>query len=136
MPNVYSFKTCINCGTTKRSNGKKYCSPQCQHDYQIKEKVKNWLDGKHSGIRGKTQTAPWIKKYLIKIRGHMCENCKNSMWMEKLIPIELEHIDGNFLNNKIDNLKLLCCNCHAQTLTYKGANKVIGRPRAKYYRGL
>lgn len=52
------------------------------------------------------------------------------------IPIELNHIDGNFENNNINNLELLCPNCHALTSNYKGANKKKGRPRSKYYRGL
>ena len=62
-----------------------------------------------------------------------CEKCK---WAERNeytgnIPIELEHIDGNFKNNNIDSLRLLCPNCHSLTSTYKGANK-NGRPREHY----
>lgn len=60
-----------------------------------------------------------IKKHLISNRGHKCENCTNSTWLEKPIPLELEHIDGNSLNNDITNLKLLCPNCHAFTPTYR-----------------
>jgi hypothetical protein len=52
------------------------------------------------------------------------------------IPIELSHKDGNFMNNKIDNLELICPNCHSLTDSYKGTNKKEGRPRSKYYRGL
>lgn len=43
-----------------------------------------------------------------------CEICKNSYWMDEPIPLELHHIDGNHSNNKIDNLQILCPNCHAQ----------------------
>ncbi len=136
MPGVYSFKTCINCGTVKRSNGKKYCGLSCQHQFQYKEKVRKWLAGEIDGQRGKTATCSWIKRYIIETRGRLCECCKLSMWMEKEIPLDLEHSDGNFLNNKIDNLKLLCLNCHGQTDTYKSKNRKKGRPRAKYYRGL
>ena len=53
-------------------------------------------------------------------------------WGEKnkfsnTVPIELEHIDGNSENNQLDNLKLLCPNCHSLTPTYKGLNKGNGR---------
>lgn len=101
------------------------------------EKVNLWLEGKHSGMRGKTGTAKWIKWYLINQFGEKCMECG---WCEinkhtNNIPIELEHIDGDFTNNKIENLKLLCPNCHSLTSTYKGANKNEGRPRSKYYRG-
>ena len=65
------------------------------------------------------------------------EKCMECGWSERNphtgnIPIELEHIDGDFKNNKEENLKLLCPNCHSLTKTYKGANKK-GRPRSKYY---
>jgi len=127
---------CKNCDSVIK-DGLKYCSFQCQQDYQRMEKVNLWLEGKNDGIRGKTATSKWIKWYLIKINGNKCMECG---WCEKnqhtnSIPIELEHIDGDFTNNQIDNLKLLCPNCHSLTSTYKGANK-NGRPRAKYYRGL
>lgn len=135
MPGIYSFKTCSNCGTVKRTNGKKYCSIKCQQDFEYKERIKKWLAGEINGQRGKTATAQWIKRYILETRGHKCECCNNSIWMDKPIPLDLEHCDGNFLNNKIDNLKLLCLNCHGQTPTYKSKNK-IGRPRAKYYRGM
>ena len=44
-------------------------------------------------------------------------------WCEKNkktgnIPIQLEHIDGHSENNSLDNLKLLCPNCHSLTPTY------------------
>ncbi len=135
MSGIYSFKICINCGLIKRSNGKKYCSQTCKANFLYKEKVSLWLNGKLSGIRGKTSTAYWIKRYILETRGHRCESCKNDIWMDNKIPLDLDHIDGNFLNNKIDNLKLLCYNCHGLTPTYKGKNK-NGRPRTKYYRGL
>lgn len=135
MSNTYSFKTCINCGTVKRSNGRKYCSNTCQNDFQYKDRIARWLTGEINGRRGKTATAHWIKRYLVQTRGHKCECCHNTEWLGTPILLELEHVDGDFLNNKIGNLKLLCLNCHGQTPTYRSKNK-RGRPRAKYYRGL
>lgn len=41
--------------------------------------------------------------------------------------MDLEHIDGNYSNNDISNLCLLCPNCHSQTNTFKGRNKGNGR---------
>lgn len=60
-----------------------------------------------------------IKRKLIRERGHRCEKCKNTMWLELPITLELEHVDGNNANNVEDNLLLLCPNCHAQTTTWK-----------------
>ena len=44
-----------------------------------------------------------------------------------------EHIDGNYMNNKEENLILLCPNCHSLTQTYKGANRNHGRQGRKKY---
>ena len=50
-----------------------------------------------------------------------------------VIPLEIEHIDGNYLNNRESNLTLLCPNCHSLTATYKGANQGNGRKDRKRY---
>ena len=52
------------------------------------------------------------------IKGKLCERCKLSDWMGEPIPLELDHIDGNPENNELDNLHILCSNCHSQK-TYK-----------------
>lgn len=51
-----------------------------------------------------------------------CAGCGLKRWRGKPIPLELEHKDGNNSNNSLDNLELLCPNCHAQTSTYRGLN--------------
>lgn len=61
-----------------------------------------------------------IKKNLIQMRGHQCEVCHNTIWNDEPIPLQLHHIDGDRRNNELDNLQLLCPNCHAQTDTYCG----------------
>lgn len=130
------INTCLNCGMD--TINKKYCSQNCKIEYEYKEKIKLWLDGKLNGIRGKTSTSRFIKKYMIEKHGERCMECgwdvRNKYTNN--VPIELEHINGNYLDNNENNLKLLCPNCHSLTSTYKGANKNSGRPRSKYYRGL
>ncbi len=51
-----------------------------------------------------------------------CEKCDLSEWMNKQIPLELNHINGNNLDNRLENLEILCCNCHAQTDNWRGRN--------------
>lgn len=60
-----------------------------------------------------------LKPHLINTRGHQCEGCNLAEWNSKQIPLEVEHIDGDKTNNKIENLKLLCPNCHAQTPSWR-----------------
>lgn len=43
---------------------------------------------------------------------HQCMLCNLSEWLGKPIPLELHHIDNNHFNNHIQNLQVLCCNCH------------------------
>jgi 5-methylcytosine-specific restriction endonuclease McrA len=60
-----------------------------------------------------------LKPHLIKERGHKCEDCLLDTWKQLPIPLEIEHIDGDRRNNQLENLKLLCCNCHALTPTWR-----------------
>jgi len=53
---------------------------------------------------------------------HKCECCGLTTWLDKPIPLELHHIDGNRHNNTIENFMLLCPNCHAFTDSYRGKN--------------
>ena len=51
---------------------------------------------------------------------HQCENCLKTVWLGQPIPLQLHHKDGNHNNNYIDNLQLLCPNCHTLTDTFAG----------------
>lgn len=57
------------------------------------------------------------------LKDHKCECCGLTEWNNKPIPIELHHIDGDRNNNSIDNLQIICPNCHAQTENYKSKNR-------------
>lgn len=56
-----------------------------------------------------------LKKHLISLRGNKCESCFNETWLGKPITLEIHHKDGDRTNNSLDNLILLCPNCHSQT---------------------
>ena len=126
---------CLNC-KNRISNKNKYCSNKCQAEYQYKLYINRWKNGQENGMRGDYQISLHIKTYLFNKFNNKCSRCG---WGEKNphtnnIPLEIEHIDGNYKNNSEENLILLCPNCHSLTSTYKGANINNGRKtRSKYY---
>ena len=126
---------CLFCNKPLKSSKSKYCNNTCQQNQQYINYIKDWKDGKISGLKGKYQISNHIRKYLLIKYNYKCAKCG---WGErnpytKIIPLEIEHIDGNYLNNHEDNLIVLCPNCHSLTATYKGANKGNGRKDRKKY---
>ena len=57
------------------------------------------------------------------VKEKKCESCGLDEWMGKPIPLELHHIDENRFNNKLENLKILCSNCHMQEHNYSNFKK-------------
>ncbi|MHA5049880.1 HNH endonuclease signature motif containing protein [Streptomyces sp. SD15] len=45
------------------------------------------------------------------------------VWLGEPLPLEVDHLDGNWRNNRVENLRLLCPNCHSTTDSYRGRNK-------------
>lgn len=59
------------------------------------------------------------------IKEDKCELCGITYWQGKHLPLELHHKDRNHFNNNLDNLQILCPNCHSIQEGNAGAN--IGR---------
>ena len=62
-----------------------------------------------------------IKKKLIKsnILEDKCSECGlGNIWNNKSIALQLDHINGDHTDNRIENLRILCPNCHSQTSTF------------------
>ena len=53
-----------------------------------------------------------------------CELCGASEWMDKPIVLELHHKDFNHYNSNLDNLQILCSNCHMQVHGYSNVRKL------------
>ena len=60
---------------------------------------------------------PKLRRKLIEdgIKRNECEMCGLKEWRSQKLTLELHHIDGNRFNNNLDNLQILCPNCHSLT---------------------
>ena len=56
-----------------------------------------------------------------------CEKCGLDTWQGQPIPLEIHHINGNNTDNRLENLILLCPNCHALTNNYRGRARLSAR---------
>lgn len=76
-------------------------------------------------VYGKLESTHGLKMRLIrnKLKEYKCERCNLTQWLEEKIPLEFHHIDGDRLNNVLENIALLCPNCHALTENYRSKNQ-------------
>jgi Zn finger protein HypA/HybF involved in hydrogenase expression len=101
-------------------------------------KGKKWMKGKTLHIRNKKPlneilikdskfNSTRLKLRLLEegVKEHKCEKCELTEWNGEPIPLELHHINGNHYDNRIDNLQLLCPNCHTQTTTFGNKNRYV-----------
>ena len=125
---------CKECGKELTGSQKEFCSHDCQNNFYYKQYIERWKKDEESGLKGEYGVSKYIKRYLFEKYGCKCEMCG---WGEKNeftgnIPLEIHHKDGNYMNNKEENLQLLCPNCHSLTESYKSHNKNGRKGRKKY----
>ena len=80
--------------------------------YEQRKPIEEYLKGNNTNAAK--------RKRLIEegLKEAKCECCGLSEWMGKPIPLELHHKDFNHYNNSLDNLQILCSNCHMQAHNY------------------
>ncbi len=126
------YVPCKNCNTPLPGHDRVYCNTQCMKDFRLKQHL-NDINNKVPRKLGKNT----LKRLLTELFGYKCSICNISEWNNKKLVLELEHKDGHSDNNELENLCLICPNCHSQTPTYKGKNKGNGRHfrRIRYAEG-
>jgi hypothetical protein len=85
-------------------------------------KPKQAIDDKQIYVEDSDYRCSWrLRERYKKTTGiNYCEKCGFSEWLGSPIPLEIHHINGNNTDNRLDNLQLLCPNCHALTNNYRG----------------
>lgn len=84
-----------------------------------KEKYKPNLC-EHSSLR-----SAYVKElvYRLGLKENKCEKCGLSEWQGEPLVCELHHINGDSTDNRIENLIILCPNCHSQTENFRSRNR-------------
>lgn len=137
---IGKFKKDLNdgCKMCKKEIGYriKFCSNDCYSKYNYLEYIKRWKNGEEDGSRGKDGIRSYIRIYLFDKYYNKCCECGWNKINKKTnkIPLQIDHIDGDHKNNKEDNLRLLCPNCHSLTETYGALNRGNGREGRREYR--
>lgn len=126
---------CINCGIQLKKTSKLYCCVKCKSECKYKQYIEQWKNNLVSGLSGKFSLNRYIRRYIFEKYNFKCSQCG---WSEinvhsGKIPLEIDHIDGDYKNNKESNLRLLCPNCHSLTSTYRSLNNGNGRKERSLY---
>ncbi len=79
-------------------------------------------------VRGSITQSHTLKKrlFVAKLKIPECELCGwAQLSVDGRIPVELDHINGDHSDNRLENLRILCPNCHSLQLTHRGKNKKV-----------
>jgi hypothetical protein len=115
----------VNCKNCTKEFSKHYgstgvfCGHTCQGLFRKKETRERFKLGLISNRKR-------LKEILLEIKDS-CWECDLKEWQGVLLPLEVDHIDGNVGHDMPDNVRLLCPNCHSITPTWKAKNKGNGR---------
>ena len=119
---------CRNCGTLLPRRPRVFCGLPCQNEFAYRHFVERWLSGNTDGTKV-GGVSNHVRRYLIETLGEKCSLCS---WCERnpatgRVPVEVDHVDGDSRRSTLENLRLLCPNCHSLTPTFRNLNKGRGR---------
>jgi hypothetical protein len=81
------------------------------------------IDGVLAAGRPRSRQHVKSRMLLAGLKSPQCERCGLSEWQGQPLSLELHHVNGDGQDNRLENLRLLCPNCHSQTDTWGGRNK-------------
>ena len=125
---------CLNCGGLLGKHSLKYCSSKCLQDKKYKDYIARWLEGLEAGTKFNGYfTSNHIRRWAVEKFGWECSVCRLTKWLDQPIPLTLDHIDGNYQNNRPENFRLICANCDRLSPHFTGKNRGRGRKFRKKY---
>jgi len=130
--NIFCDSTCSAIYNNKRRTKKvPKKTPQQKRD----EQTERWLNGEVIPSNKDGGLPEFIRMYLLYKSGNSCVKCgwKEINTFTNRVPVQINHIDGDWNNNVLSNLEVLCPNCHSLTEFHGSRNKGRGRPYRKSY---
>lgn len=115
---------CLSCGKRLRGKSVKFCNNNCKGYYDFLIYINKWLLGLESGTVVCQEVSNHVRRYLFEVHNSKCEECGWGLVHPETskVPLQIHHVDGDCRNNKLENLKLLCPNCHVMTPNYGSRN--------------
>jgi len=105
----------------------KFCGHICQGEFSSKQRFSQRL-------KENTKYEKSTRKYVLMIKGEKCEDCGITDWRGNKLSFNIDHVNGNRTDNRIENLRVLCPNCHSLTPTF-GVKNVSEEGRKKMLAG-
>ena len=121
----YGKIVCHECGKIFDGlTNRKFCCAECANAHLKKKRIERFLNGEYKNNGNRTLPKN-IREYLFEKNDYHCEVCGYEGYNVKTgnTILQIHHKDGNSKNNMVDNLQVICPNCHAKTENYMALNK-------------
>lgn len=114
----YTFKIGLNSAHMLGQGHYKGTSQEPRYQYSLKEILVE--NSSYNTVDLKNRL---VKEGLLEYKCLWCEN--EGTWNDKEITLQIDHINGVYNDNRLENLRILCPICHSYTLTFRGRNSVV-----------
>lgn len=118
-------RVCETCGASVTDQAR-FCSMKCLWEPRYLAYIERWLAGDEAGGSPTNgEVSHFVRRWLNELQGSCCWR---RGWAEKhpaddRVPVQIDHVDGDATNNRPENLRLLCPNCHSLTPTFGRRNR-------------